>query len=49
MWKKFNEEMRKGADELLEAAKGGDPKAVKTAANNLNASCTNCHATFRDN
>jgi hypothetical protein len=49
MWKKFNEEMRKGADELLEAAHGDDPKAVKTAANNLNASCTNCHSAFRDN
>jgi hypothetical protein len=49
MWKKFNEEMRKGADELMEAAKSGDPKAIKTAATNLNASCTNCHSTFRDN
>jgi cytochrome c556 len=49
MWKKFDDEMRKGADELMEAARSGDPKAVKTAANNLNASCTNCHSTFRDN
>jgi hypothetical protein len=49
MWTQFDEEMRKGADELMQAARSGDPKAVKTAANNLNASCTNCHATFRDN
>jgi hypothetical protein len=49
MWKKYCEDMRKGADELMAAAKSGDPKAVKTAANNLNASCTDCHAAFRDN
>jgi hypothetical protein len=48
-WKKYDDEMRKGADELLEASQSGDPKKVKTAANNLNASCTNCHADFRDN
>jgi hypothetical protein len=48
-WKKLDEDMRKGADELIAAVKQGDPKAVKTAAANLNASCTDCHGAFRDN
>jgi hypothetical protein len=48
-WKKFDDDMRKGASELIAAVKSGDPKAVKTAATNLNASCTDCHAGFRDN
>ncbi len=47
-WTKFTEEMSKGADELAKAAKSGNPKEIKTAATNLNASCTNCHGTFRD-
>jgi hypothetical protein len=47
-WKKYDEEMRKGADELIQTAKSGDPKSIKNAANNLNASCTNCHSDFRD-
>jgi cytochrome c556 len=47
-WTKFTDEMTKGADELTKAAKSGSPDAIKTAANNLNASCTNCHGTFRD-
>ena len=47
-WTKFTEEMTKGADELAKAAKSGNGKEIKTAATNLNASCTNCHGTFRD-
>jgi cytochrome c556 len=47
-WKQYDDEMRKGADELIEAAKSGDPAKIKAAANNLNASCTSCHADFRD-
>lgn len=47
-WTKFTEEMTKGADELTKAAKSGSPDAIKKAATNLNASCTNCHGTFRD-
>jgi hypothetical protein len=47
-WKDLNNDMRKGADELIAAVKSGDPAKVKAAANNLNASCTSCHAKFRD-
>jgi hypothetical protein len=47
-WKQYNQDMRKGAAELIAAAKGGDPKKIKTAATNLNASCTDCHSKFRD-
>ncbi len=47
-WTKFTEEMTKGADELAKAAKSGNAREIKTAATNLNASCTNCHGTFRD-
>jgi hypothetical protein len=47
-WTKYTDEMTKGADELAKAAKGGNAQEIKTAATNLNASCTNCHGTFRD-
>jgi cytochrome c556 len=47
-WKNYNNEMRKGADELIAAVKRLDAKQVKEAANNLNASCNGCHADFRD-
>jgi cytochrome c556 len=47
-WKKFTQEMRKGADQLIAAAKKGDPAAIKKAATTLNASCTDCHGKFRD-
>ncbi|HTU17090.1 MAG TPA: cytochrome c [Gemmataceae bacterium] len=47
-WKGYNKEMRKAADELIEATKGGNPMQVKRAINNLNASCTNCHGDFRE-
>lgn len=47
-WKNYTQEMRKGSDELIEAAKGGDVAKIKKAANNLSASCTNCHSDFRE-
>jgi cytochrome c556 len=47
-WKQYDQDMRKGADKLIAAAKTGDPKEIKKAAIDLNASCTNCHSKFRD-
>jgi cytochrome c556 len=47
-WKGYTKDMRNGADELIEAAKGGDVAKIKKAANNLSASCTNCHSDFRE-
>jgi hypothetical protein len=47
-WTKFNEEMKKGSEELIKAIKSGDPAAVNKAATNLNSSCVNCHGVFRD-
>jgi hypothetical protein len=47
-WKKYNQEMKKGADELIEALEKGDPAKIKAAANNVNSSCNQCHADFRD-
>ena len=37
-----------GPSPLVKAVKSGDPKLVRSAATNLNASCTDCHAKFRD-
>lgn len=47
-WKEFMAKMRKGADELSKAAKGDDPVKIRNAAGNLSASCTECHAVFRN-
>jgi Cytochrome C' len=46
-WKKYVGEMKKGADQLVEAANSGDPLKVKRAAADLSGSCTDCHARFR--
>lgn len=46
LWKKYVEQMRKGADELGKAAKGQDAAAIQKAAANLESSCTNCHSDF---
>lgn len=46
-WKKYTQDMRKASDELIEAAKSGEVPAIKKAANNLSASCTDCHSKFR--
>lgn len=47
-WKKYTQDMRKGAEELIQAAKSGDPMKVKKAASNLAGSCTDCHTKFRN-
>jgi cytochrome c556 len=47
-WKKYTQDMRKGGEELIEAAKSGEAAKIKTAANNLSASCTDCHSKFRN-
>jgi len=47
-WKGYTKDMRKGADELMEAAKSGDGAKIKNAIVNLNSSCTNCHSDFRN-
>jgi Cytochrome C' len=47
-WKGYTKDMRKGSDELIEAAKGGDGVKMKKALINLNSSCTNCHSDFRN-
>ena len=47
-WKEYTEKMSKAADELREAAKDGEVAKIKTAANNLKASCTECHGVFRN-
>jgi hypothetical protein len=47
-WKESSEDMIKYSKELTKAIQGGDPKVVKEAAMNLNASCSNCHGKFRD-
>ena len=48
-WVDLTEQMKKGSDELSAAIKSNDPKAVYKAANDLNASCNDCHTKFRDN
>jgi cytochrome c556 len=47
-WTKFTDAMKRGSEELAKAAKGGKAPEIKQAASYLNASCTNCHSTFRD-
>jgi hypothetical protein len=47
-WNEYAEAMKKSSLEFAKAVKSGDPKAVQKAANNVNASCTNCHSDFRD-
>lgn len=46
-WKQYNQDMRKSADDLIEAARDGDPKKIKAAVSNLHASCTSCHSDFK--
>jgi hypothetical protein len=47
-WKKYVEEMEKSSKSLIDAAKAGDPAALKKAATELNNSCNSCHSDFRD-
>jgi hypothetical protein len=46
-WKQNTEDAKKGLKELGDAVKSAEPAKVKTAANNLNNSCNNCHTDFR--
>jgi hypothetical protein len=47
-WNSHSDEMKKTAQELIEALKKGDAGKIKTAALNLESTCTNCHTDFRD-
>lgn len=47
-WKDYTKEMKKAGEELIQAVKSGEVPKVKKAANNLSASCTNCHSDFRE-
>ena len=47
-WKGYTKDMKKSADELIKAVKGGNVKDVQEAANNLSGSCTSCHSDFRE-
>jgi len=48
-WNGHVDDMKKASQELIAAAKAGDPVKVKDAATNLNSACNNCHSDFRDN
>jgi soluble cytochrome b562 len=47
-WEEFADAMRKSADELAEAAKAKNAKALVNAAKKAQSSCNNCHGSFRD-
>ena len=47
-WTAWTKDMRDASLQLADAARKNDPAAVKAAASKLNASCNNCHGTFRD-
>jgi hypothetical protein len=47
-WTAWTNDMRESSLQLADAARKGDPAAVKVAASKLNSSCNNCHGTFRD-
>lgn len=47
-WKKYTQDMKKGADDLIEAANSGEAAKIKKAAGNLSGSCTDCHSKFRN-
>jgi hypothetical protein len=48
MWKKYTKDMKDGAEKLIKAAKADSVPDVTKAANDLSASCTNCHSDFRE-
>jgi hypothetical protein len=48
MWKKYTKDMEKGAEKLIKAVKADSVPQVTQAANDLSASCTNCHSDFRE-
>jgi hypothetical protein len=47
-WIQHVEDQKKAADELIKAVKAKNAAAAKSAANNLNQACNNCHTDFRD-
>lgn len=47
-WKKYTKDMRKGADDLIKAAKADNVAQVTKAAQILSESCTSCHSDFRE-
>jgi hypothetical protein len=47
-WTAAVKEMRQGVKEFADAAKKGDPPAIKAAARKVTAACIDCHGKFRD-
>ena len=47
-WKAMTKDMYESSQELIKALKAKDTNAIKTAANKLNGTCTDCHGDFRD-
>lgn len=47
-WTQWNKDMRDASLEFAAAAQAKNAVAVKAAATKLNASCNDCHGTFRD-
>jgi cytochrome c556 len=47
-WKELMKNMHASSLDLIDAVKKKDAKAVKTTANKLNGTCTECHSIFRD-
>jgi hypothetical protein len=47
-WKNYTKDMKKGGEALIKAVQQGSVLQVIKAANDLSASCTNCHSDFRD-
>jgi|SRR5579875_521063 hypothetical protein len=47
-WKNYTKDMKKGADELIQAVKSENADKIKKAATNLSKSCTDCHSDFRE-
>lgn len=47
MWDSYAKGMQDLTQDFVKAAKSGDPAAIKTAANKLDANCNKCHEKFR--
>jgi hypothetical protein len=47
-WKRYNDALRKGAEDLARAARAREPAGVQKAVADLNGSCLDCHGDFRD-
>src|SRR5262249_25616049 len=48
-WLRFTDAMREASVDLAKAATARDLAGVRKAAQRVNASCLDCHRTFRDN